>query len=268
MDQMFYEPQSSLFPELKGVVAQAVLSTGEGRARFRERCTALFTNIFPGLTNRVEQLHARIEPELKRLGVPREEHDLAVAALQQRIRFRMAHLRKQLFAPEPTLMLCKPGEDMAVTNWLGTVEHGNVRMAPSRTGNEKAHLASAKEPYGGESRPDLLLARLEPGEKEAAGNWETRLLLPKGAYRFSTRVMCDQPIFRGPDCPVSLKVWGGMDQQFESNRADPQHLDLVQIFAIQSTEPEEILIQCQAQSKEISLGFQWGPFVLTWLEAN
>ena len=33
MDQMFYQPESSLFPELKGVVAKAVLETAEGRRR-------------------------------------------------------------------------------------------------------------------------------------------------------------------------------------------------------------------------------------------
>src|ERR1051326_5769173 len=36
MDQMFYQPQSSLFPELKGVVATAVLETPEAREPFRE----------------------------------------------------------------------------------------------------------------------------------------------------------------------------------------------------------------------------------------
>src|SRR5438309_7333229 len=62
MDEMFYEPQSSLLPELRGIVAKAVLETGEGRARFRERCCVLFTNLFLRLTNRVEELRAELRP--------------------------------------------------------------------------------------------------------------------------------------------------------------------------------------------------------------
>ena len=112
----------------------------------------------------------------------------------------------------------------------------------------------------------VLFARLAPDDKESVATWEARVLLPKGTYRFSARVACDQPIFRGPDCPVALKIWGGVDQQFESNRSDPQHLDFMESFTIRSQDAEEILIQCQAQSKEVSLGFQFESLVLRRLE--
>ena len=92
---------------------------------------------------------------------------------------------------------------------------------------------------------------------------EARVLLPKGTYRFSTAVSCDQRIFRGPDWPVSLKLWAGEEQQFESNRTDPQHADLAQTFSITSEAPEEILIQCQARSREINLTFQFDSLILS-----
>ena len=122
-----------------------------------------------------------------------------------------------------------------------------------------------KPPASGEK---VLLAQLEPSDQEAIATWEARVLLPKGSYRFSATVACDQPIFRGPDCPVRLKVCGGVDQQFESDRNDPQHLDVQQGFAIQSgaSGGEEILIQCQVQSKELSVGFEFGAMVLRRVE--
>ena len=167
MDQMFYEPQGSLFPELKGLVAQAVLSTAEGRREYRRRCTMLFTNLFPKLANRVEELRARIRPELassaseqeglltpaliakqaphpgplpraerEKPGAVLAEHDLAVAALQQRIHYRIAHLQRHLFAPEPELAVLNPGEEMAVTNWLWSIEQRRARMWEEARGQE------------------------------------------------------------------------------------------------------------------------------------
>ena len=88
------------------------------------------------------------------------------------------------------------------------------------------------------------------------------MLLPKGAYRFSTTVSCDQKIFRGAEWPVALKIWGGADQQFEGDRTDVQHVTLAQSFAIMSEAPEEILIQCQARSREINLTFQFDSLIL------
>ena len=110
MDQMFYESQSSLFPELKGIVAKALLETAEGRAKFRERCALLFTNLFPGLSNRVEELRVNIRPEIAKMGTNAvAQHDRAVADLQKRIAERVAHLRKHLFAPAPPLTALSPG---------------------------------------------------------------------------------------------------------------------------------------------------------------
>ena len=107
------------------------------------------------------------------------------------------------------------------------------------------------------------MARLEPAEKAAVATWEARVVVPKGEYRFSATVACDQWIFRGPNCPVTIKLWGGQEQQFESNRLDAQHLEMAQSFSIHSQEPEEILIQCQARSSEMNLEFQFASLLLS-----
>jgi len=76
MDQMFTQPEGSLFPEFKGILARAILQTPEGRQRFRERCLTLFTNLLcplsPALSpaggegaclsNRVVELQKKLRP--------------------------------------------------------------------------------------------------------------------------------------------------------------------------------------------------------------
>ena len=90
--------------------------------------------------------------------------------------------------------------------------------------------------------------------------------LPKGVYRFCTTVPCDQRIFRGAEWPVTPKIWGGADQQFEGERKDPQQVELLQSFAITSEASEEILIQCQARSREANLRFQFAAPTLMRVE--
>jgi hypothetical protein len=50
MDQLFFEPRAGLLPDLRGMLAEAVLETQAGRKEFRARCVTLFTNLFPGLS--------------------------------------------------------------------------------------------------------------------------------------------------------------------------------------------------------------------------
>ena len=120
------------------------------------------------------------------------------------------------------------------------------------------------KPY---SAATTLSMRLEPDNgNEAVATWEARVPLPKGVYRFCTTVSCDQRIFRGAEWPVALKIWGGADQQLESERKDPQQVELLQSFAITSEASEEILIQCQARSREANLRFQFAAPTLMRVE--
>ena len=60
--------------------------------------------------------------------------------------------------------------------------------------------------------------------------------------------------------------FGRVDQQFEGERKDPQHVKLAQSFAIISEALEEILIQCQARSREANLRFQFAAPTLMRVE--
>lgn len=251
MDQMFHEPQGSLFPELKGLVAKAVLESAEGRRQFRERCVVLFTNLFPRLTNRVEESRKRLRPELARMGANAVlQHERAVADLQDRVRQRCEHLRKHLLAPAPGLTTLSPGREATLTNALASVEQGPARLTETVSTNGTK----------------IFVVRLQPQDKPAVAEWETRVLLPKGEYRVEARITADQGIFRGPDSPATLKLWGGEQLQFESLRQDPQHLRLRRTFKISSEGPEEILIQCQFQSAEEAVTFQVAPLRIMRIE--
>jgi len=70
-------------------------------------------------------------------------------------------------------------------------------------------------------------------------------------------------LFAAQNGAVALKIWGGADQQFEGERKDPQHVELAQSFTIASEAPEEILIQCQARSRETNLMFQFDSLILS-----
>jgi hypothetical protein len=107
---------------------------------------------------------------------------------------------------------------------------------------------------------------LQPNGKTAVGLWQTRALLVKGLYRIVASVTAEQPIFRGPTSPVTLKLWGGIEAGSESNRADAQHLDLAHDFEMHSEIPEEVLIQCQFRSSDAAVAFQLGPVTLTRVE--
>ena len=65
MDQMFgvggMGAQTAIFPQMKGMVARAVVGTSEGRSRYRMKMMELRTNLFnvDAITARVRQIEAR-----------------------------------------------------------------------------------------------------------------------------------------------------------------------------------------------------------------
>lgn len=102
MDQIFENPQGSILPEMKGLVAQSVLGTREGRRRYFERMKVLSENQFTNerMIRQVSALQSRIRPVLATLNPnAARRHDQAVARLQQHIRQRIASVQRQLTRP-------------------------------------------------------------------------------------------------------------------------------------------------------------------------
>jgi hypothetical protein len=175
MDQLFYEPRAGLLPDLRGMLAKAVLETQAGRKEFRARCVTLFTNLFPSLSNRVEKARGKLRPMLAELDAKTARHaDEAFTNLLYRIHERQRQLELAVFPPSPGAADEVSAEDKSnsgrgegglvplfgiapifdqsgvarLTNWLATVEGGRVTFSETNSAGEPAW--SCKCPFVGD----------------------------------------------------------------------------------------------------------------------
>ena len=97
-DQLFGKPKGSLFPEWKGLVAKAIISTPEGKAKYKERMSKLLTSAFKTdtITNRINQLSAVVKPMAGRDSTQGPNYENAVAQLRARVLERAAFLEEEL----------------------------------------------------------------------------------------------------------------------------------------------------------------------------
>ena len=67
LDQMFWKPEGSILPPMKGLVAKAVLDVPQFRERYFQRMKELRVSVFnpEQMTNRVREISAKIQPILK-----------------------------------------------------------------------------------------------------------------------------------------------------------------------------------------------------------
>ncbi len=240
MDQLFFEPRAGLLPDLRGLVSQAVLETQVGRREFRARCVTLYTNLFSSLSNRVEMARARIRPMLAELEPKIAKHaNEAATNLLYRIQERTAQLRRSVFLKPEAPRFNEQGV-ATLTNWLATTEGGRTVFVETN---------SAGNP--------VLQVRVSASEKGTIARWEKAVLLAAGTYRFSAKVTADQPVFRGPSPPVSLRIWGVQEVQMETSRIDPKIMELHSIFGVPPENAGEHLLQCEAGARESSTTYRF-----------
>jgi hypothetical protein len=103
LDQMFgvrrASPSMTILPRMRGLVAQSVLETPEGRRRYLERTSYLLTNVLNvgAITNRVRQLAARIRPLIaEQSSQAARFHDQETVDFCERIAERAVHVQRQL----------------------------------------------------------------------------------------------------------------------------------------------------------------------------
>jgi hypothetical protein len=249
MDQLFFEPRAGLLPDLRGVLAQAVLETQQGRKQFRARGVTLFTNLLASLSNRVERARLKLRPLLAELDAKTAHRaEDAATNLLYRIHERGRQLQSAAFVqPEPPVF--DAAGAARLTNWLATVEGGRVTFTETNSNGDTS-----------------LEMRFGSGGKAALARWEKPVLLTAGAYRFSTKVTADQPVFRGPSPPVALRIWGLNDMQLETTRPSPQTMEFQCAFTVSPENAGEHLLQCEARGKEASVTYRFGPVTVSRLE--
>lgn len=169
MDQMFWDSGQPLLPPMAGLVANAVVTTDQGKQRYLERAGMLFTNLFKleGLTNRINELQQRIRPVLASINPARaREHDAAVQDLRNKIAARVNFLRRTFSLPAPVP--------------LNFGSNGVVHLTDWRAQNSKG-IAQVEKIAGG-GRTVLHINAL--GDTNCVASWRSRVLLRPGEYRF------------------------------------------------------------------------------------
>jgi hypothetical protein len=171
MDQMFWEANGPIRPNMQGLVAQALLQTPRGREQYRARFGELFTNVFKvaGLTNRVNELQARIRPALALINPnAAKEHDGQADRLRNLIAQRAASIERQLSMPEPKPLTFDSNGRALVIGWEPQVQSGSAKVDKAQTsGQETLHIRVSGH---------------------AIASWRAKVLLEPGRYRFVGRV--------------------------------------------------------------------------------
>jgi spore coat protein CotH len=99
MDQMFGDPQAGVLHTPEAIVAQAVLSNPQWRARYRERLVELLPLFSPGdkLSRRLDEIHAHTRPVLAAMSEEHaREHDGQLRYLKGQLAERAKNLKQQL----------------------------------------------------------------------------------------------------------------------------------------------------------------------------
>jgi spore coat protein H len=180
MDQMFWDSRGSIYPGIEGLVARQLLAAPEGKARYRERMAELVNTIFRAelLTNRLNQLQARLRPVLEKIDLGEaRNHDGAVANLRNQIVARARFLEDELTRPEPQRVRFDSRGYAKLTEW------SPIKLKDKEGKTALSIVDAAVEPDG---RKTLHIATGPDGRCVDA--WRTRVIVPPGRYRFEARV--------------------------------------------------------------------------------
>ena len=174
-DQLFGEPEGSIYPPLNGLVARAFRSTPGGGKIYRERLANLQDKLLDpdAVAKRLENLAAKINPVITEIDAEQgKAHREAVAGFIERIRKRSQSMREQLERPEPELPKLLAFDDLTArtSGWESRITVGQPRFARSSNGGQEG---------GGALRISA------PEKDEWCGSFRTTVLLPAGRYRFA-----------------------------------------------------------------------------------
>ena len=177
MDQMFENPYGTLYPRLRGVAAISLMRLPVIRQQYFQRMRQLYGTVFQPkrLINRVDQLAAVIEPELKKRGPYQwTRHQQSIQRLKESIQARGDFLGWELSAPDRALKFPKSGI-VQVKDWKATRLRGDIQF---RNANEDQKQVLVIESGGGMN----------------IGRWFSKQLLTQGVYRFEARVRCENVV--------------------------------------------------------------------------
>ena len=214
MDQMFgtgtmrlaggkSSAECPIFPPWHGAVAEAVMSTPEGRHLYLERLGQLYTNLFKVdlLQARVDELAGKVQVALEQVGSPKaRNYQVVVDDLKTHIAQRDRSLAQQLaLAAKPRVP--RSFAPIRVSGW-----------AP-RGQDERLHFENITMP----SHAHVLHISTKRG---GVGSWRCRVQLEPGRYRFEGEVQVQQVVVRENQGGAGLRISGGRAKHQMTGSAD------------------------------------------------
>lgn len=203
LDQMFgvqrTTPNLPILPPMQGMVARAVVATREGRRRYLERVSQLYTNVLhvEAILKRVDELASVIRPVIAESNPQAaRHHDQEVQWLRQRITRRDESLKNQLM--NQLMIVTSPREFHA---------GGVMRLTGWKPGTQ-AGKPSFGDDHGSQGNAPLYIAA---SDANTVGSWRTRVMLDSGNYRFGGRIRTKdvRPRSGEPDKGAGLRISRG-----------------------------------------------------------
>lgn len=230
MDILFTEPGSSLEPAMDGMVSRAILESREGRRRYRARVREIATNVFDVavLTNRLDQLYARLHPVLAGFGdQAASEHVAAVQRLRDAILQRTTNLAEAIRFVPPSPLSFDSNHVAALTDWQSEDDSDRATMdRPVIDGSiSTLHIGLAPK-------------------VSTIARWHSRATLPPGRYRMTGRVKTERvmPVTGRQDQGAAIRVRGAPERATVARNSPWKE---VSVEFVVEQEPDEIEFSCE-----------------------
>jgi hypothetical protein len=199
MDQMFGDPNAGVLHTPGALIAQAVLSNPEWRARYRDRIAELLPMFSPPdkLHQLLDTVHARTRPVLAAMSENHaREHDNQIKHLKQRLIERAKSLEQQNNTPEPRPLKFNAQGIAAIPGWKPRVETADAKLE---------ELASTTA-----NQPATYTIAVSPGRRCIA-SWRAKVLLTAGKYKLTgkVRTAAVAPIDDAQGSGAGLRISGG-----------------------------------------------------------
>jgi spore coat protein CotH len=222
--------QCSIYPEIHGAVAKAVLSTPVGRRLYIERLAELYTNLFrvEVLVKRVDELASVVQTAMAERGPQwADKYQRRVDSLKEHIEERGTSLARQLADALQPLdpKLTRP---VHLTGWRTRVQKGQPEFDQ---GSEV-------------SRPNVL--HISAADRTVVGSWRTRLQLAPGRYRFEGEIRVKAVQATAAEAGAGLRISGGRPRREISGNTDWRSF----AYEFQVGENREVEFVCELRALE------------------
>jgi spore coat protein H len=247
MDQMFGDPNFSLFDNNGPIVSNAVLGNPQWRAAYRKRIVALQPLYAPEkLIALADQAAGRLKPVLEAIDRGQAAaHANQVRELRDRLTARSRAIAEQLLRAEPLpLEFNAQGRVELATGWAPAQESTDAKLSVVERDGRPVELVVEAGPSG-----------------RCVASWRQRVLLAQGNYRFEARIVANKldPLVEAQGTGAGLRISGGM----RDNKVVGDEPPRVVGYDFQVTEPQRIVeLVAEVRAKSGVARFQ-APMVLS-----